>query len=151
MKTTPLMKRFAPLAIVLTLLLPSLASAQLTASDTGRCINAINKGMRKVTSPRSRTRGAASPRRPAELLGAQTVLQCIAAGPGVQKATISALIAADNSCDGVPPAFGPQSINLHGTRAVQITQAFMQDLFGTTPDPVLATNSLVMGCQSTRS
>jgi hypothetical protein len=38
---------------------------------------------------------------------------------------------------------------LHAPRAVQITQAFLQDLFGANPDTVLATNAYVMSCQNT--
>jgi cysteine-rich repeat protein len=119
------------------------------ASDTGRCINAINKSMRKVTLAAAKEMRSCLAKKAGELLGSQTVLDCIAAAPGVQKATIGALITADNSCDGVPPAFGPHSISLHAPRAVQITQSFLQDLFGANPDAAHATNSLMMGCQST--
>ncbi len=146
---TPFGTRVAMIVAALSLLGTSIASAQqVVTSDTGRCINAINKGMRKVTLAASKDMRACVAKKAGGLLGPQTVLQCIAAAPGVQKATIGALISADNSCDGVPPAFGPHSINLHGTRAVQITQAYLQDLFGAVPDSVLATNSLIMSCQS---
>ena len=144
-KTTTPKTRIA-IAAAAALLLPAIAVAQ-TASDTGKCINAINKGMRKVTLAASKELRSCVAKKAAGVLGAQTVSQCIAAAPGVQKATIGALISADNSCDGLPPAFGPTSINIHGTRAIEITQAYLQDLFGATPDSVLATNSVVMGCQ----
>ncbi|MEO6027797.1 MAG: hypothetical protein ABIR79_13105, partial [Candidatus Binatia bacterium] len=147
MKTipTPFGTRVAIIVATLSLFATTIASAQqLTASDTGRCINAINKGMRKVTLAASKDLRSCVAKKAGGLLGPQTVLQCIAASPSVQNATIVALISADNSCDGVPPAFGPHSISLHGTRAVEITQAYVQDLFGTVPDSVLATNSIVM-------
>ncbi|MEB2283865.1 MAG: DUF4215 domain-containing protein [Myxococcales bacterium] len=139
--------RIATLAALGTLL-PTLAAAQVVAPDTGRCINAINKGMRKVTLAAAKELRACVKKKAGDLLGPQSVTQCIAAAPGVQKATMAALISADNSCSGAPPAFGPTSVTLHGTRAVEITQAFLQDLLGANPDAVLATNSLVMACQS---
>jgi len=146
---TPFGTRVAMIVATLSLVGTTVASAQqLTASDTGRCINAINKGMRKVTLAASKDLRSCVARKAGGLLGPQTVIQCIAAAPGVQKASISALITADISCDGVPPAFGPHSISLHGPRAVEITQAYLQDLFGAAPDAVLATNSLVMSCQT---
>src|SRR5512147_1691513 len=125
-KTTTTLKARIAVAAAVVLLAPTLAAAQLTASDTGRCINAINKGMRKVTVAAAKELRGCIAKKAGELLGSQTITQCIAAAPGVQKATIGALIAADNSCDGLPPAFGPTSINIHGTRAVEITQAFLQ-------------------------
>jgi hypothetical protein len=53
--------------------------------------------------------------------------------PGVQKAVQGALISADNTCDGLPPAFGPPSIAAHARRATLLTQELLQDLFGATP------------------
>ena len=119
----------------------------LFAADTGRCINAINKGMRKVTLAANKEMRSCVTKKAGGLLGPETFLQCIATGSRVQKATIGALISADNTCDGLPPVFGPPSINLHGARAVEITQGFLQDLFGSMPDPVLATDSTIMSCQ----
>ncbi len=147
MKTIPLKNRLVT-SLALLALFPALAVAQTTASDTGRCINAINKGMRKVTLAATKETRSCVAKKAGGLLGPQSVSQCIAAGAGVQKASIGALIAADNSCDGFPPTFGPPSISLHGTRAVQLSQHYLQDLFGSTPDPVIATNSVVMGCQT---
>lgn len=146
-RPTPLKSRITSSVAAVALLLPAVAFGQ-TASNTASCINAINKSMRKVTVAVSKeTRGCVS-KKAGGLLGSQTVLQCIAASAGVQKASIGALITADNSCGGSPPAFGPPSINLHAPRAVQLTQTFLQDLFGTVPDTSLATNSNVMSCQT---
>src|SRR5262249_35089526 len=78
----------------------------------------------------------------------QTVAQCVAAAPGVQKAVIGALISADNTCGGLPPVFGPPSINAHGARAVALTGELLTDLFGSSPESALAPNSTVMNCQT---
>ncbi|MCC6763215.1 MAG: DUF4215 domain-containing protein [Deltaproteobacteria bacterium] len=145
MTTTPSKLWLALAALALSF--PTLAAAQ-HASDTGACVNAINKGMRKVTLAASKELRACVAKKAGGLLGIQTVAQCIAAGPAVQKATLGALISADNKCGGLPPVFGPPSINLHGARAVEMSQALLQDLFGATPDPVLATDSNVMACQT---
>ncbi len=146
MKTTPMRKRLVATLAVCALLAPSFAAAQVS-SETGKCINAINKGLRKVTAAATKETKACVAKKAGGVLGPQTVAQCIAAGAGVQKATIGALISADNTCGGAPPSFGPPSINLHGTRAVQMAQSFLADLFGPTPDTVLATNSVIMSCQ----
>jgi hypothetical protein len=146
-KTTPLKNRIITSLAALVLCTPALALAQ-TASDTGRCINAINKSMRKVTVAATKETRSCVAKKAGGLLGPQTVMQCVAESAGVQKATVGALIAADNSCDGFPPAFGPPSISLHAASAVQLAQAFLQDIFGTVPDAVLATNANVMGCQT---
>lgn len=146
MRTIPLRSGITVALAVLALLLPTASSAQ-TGNDTGRCINAINKGMRKVASAATKDiRGCVS-KKAGGLLGSDTLLQCVAAGPSVQKSTTGALISADHSCNGFPPAFGPPSINLHAGHAVHLSQTFLQDLFGPVPDGVLATNSDVMRCQ----
>jgi cysteine-rich repeat protein len=128
-------------------LLPDGVTAQV-ASDTPRCVNAINKSMRKVTLAATKQVRSCVLAHAAGTLGSQTVAQCVAAGAGVQKAIQGALIVADNSCDGFPPAFGPPSISGHAARAVQLTQDLLVALFGATPESVLATNSAVMGCQT---
>ena len=150
MKTTPTFFGTRVVALVATLSLFAIgsASAQLVATDTGRCINAINKGMRKVTLAASKDMRGCVAKKAGDLLGPQTVLQCIAAGAGVQKAVMGAIVIADHACDGLPPIFGPHSITLQSTKPIEITQAYLQDLFGAAPDAVLATNSLVMGCQN---
>ena len=134
---------FAGVAVAL----PGGVAAQV-ASDTPRCVNAVNKGMRKVTLAATKQVRSCVLAHASGALGSQTVAQCVAAGAGVQKAIQGALITADNSCDGFPPAFGPPSISGHAARAVQLTQDLIADLFGPTPDSVLATNSAVMGCQT---
>ncbi len=145
-KTTPLVRRLG-FALAALMLVPGVASAQVSKS-TGACINAINKGTRKVTLAAEKELRSCVAKKAGELLGPQSVSECIAAGSHVQKATIGALILADNTCGGVPPSFGPPSINLHGTLAVQVSQNYLQDLFGATPDAVIAPNSVVLGCQT---
>ncbi|MEO6026050.1 MAG: DUF4215 domain-containing protein [Candidatus Binatia bacterium] len=129
------------------LLAPPVALAQTTASDTSRCVNAINKGMRKVTLAATKQLRACVTKLAGGTLGSETVAHCVANSPGVAKAVQGALISADNTCDGLPPAFGPHSISTHAARAAALTEQLLGDLFGATPESVLATNSLVMGCQ----
>src|SRR5689334_9165369 len=78
----------------LTIVLAGVASAQTTAADTPRCINTINKGMRKVALTVGKELRGCIVAEAGGLLGAQTVAQCIAASPKVQKASAGALIAA---------------------------------------------------------
>jgi cysteine-rich repeat protein len=138
---------FVAAGMALALLGPATAFAQ-TATDTPRCINAINKSTRKVTLAATKAIKGCLTALASGTLGSQTVAQCVAQSAGVQKAVQGALITADNSCDGFPPAFGPPTIGGHASRATQLTQELLQDLFGATPESSLAPNALVMGCQS---
>src|SRR5436853_1030144 len=118
------------------------------ASDTGRCINAINKGTRKVTLAATKQLRTCVTELASGLLGSETVAHCVASSPGVANAIQGALISADNSCDGLSPVFGPPSVSAHGARAALLTEQLLTDLFGATPESALAPNALVMGCQT---
>src|SRR5215203_6942959 len=87
------------------LLAPPVALAQTTATDTSRCVNAINKGMRKVTLSATKQLRACVTKLASGTLGSETVAHCVASSPGVAKAVQGALISADITCDGLPPAF----------------------------------------------
>jgi cysteine-rich repeat protein len=139
---------WAATAAVLTCLLATAASAQTTAPDTPRCLNAINKGMRKVALAAGKEMRPCMVAEASGLLGSQTVAQCIAASSKVQKASAGALIAADGACDGLRPAFGPPSVSAHATRAVQLFQDALVDLFGPTPDDAVAATADGLACQS---
>jgi hypothetical protein len=62
-------RRLVTTAAVLALAWPTLSAAQLAASDTTRCINAINKGTRKVTLAASKEVAGCVAREAGELLG----------------------------------------------------------------------------------
>jgi hypothetical protein len=127
-------------------LAPGGAAAQV-ASDTARCVNAINKGMRKITLAAGKeVRGCVAQHAGGELTG--SVAECVAAAPKVQQSVIGALIAADGACGGLPPAFGPPSISAFGARSVALVRDLLVELFGATPESALAPDATVMSCQT---
>ncbi len=136
------------LLVALALAMPRVAVAQVVAGDTAKCINDVNKGTRKITLAAGKQVRSCVAAYAGETLGSQTVAQCIAAAPKVQKAVQGALILADHSCNGAPPPFGPPSISAQGARAIQLSQDLLVDLFGATPETALAPNSLVLSCQN---
>ena len=134
-------RRLVTMAVALVALGPALAAAQLSASDTGRCINAINKGIRKVTLAASKemrgcvgeaTRAACSARRRSRSASRRRAGRA-EGGPGradLRRQLLRRPAAGLRSAEHQPPT---------AARDVQLDQELLGDLFGPTPESVLAT------------
>ncbi len=140
--------RIAILVGSLSVLVPSVAPAQLASTTDRKCIQSINDGTRKVAlASTKQMRSCADAFRRGQL-GSQTVAQCVAGSATVQKAVAKALIKADGACGGAPPSFGPPSISAQGSLTVQAATGLLHDLFGAVPENALSpSTSTVAACQ----
>jgi cysteine-rich repeat protein len=136
------------LLVAVAALLPSVGFAQQVSDTERKCIDAINGGTRKVARAVSKEQRACASAFSNGLLGAQTIAQCVAASETVQKLVTYAILKADHACSGVPPSFGPPSINAHPGAVLTAAADLRRDLLGLVPELALSTNAAVADCQA---
>ena len=135
----------AGVLLAIAVVVPGVAGAQFASPADRQCIEAVNRGVRKVALASTKQLRACAGYAVAGLLGPQTVAECAAAlvtGP-----VTVALFKADQACGGAPPTFGPPSITAPPGLAVEAGAAIVTDLFGAPPEGALSAAASIEGCQ----